>query len=183
MHRQLEAIRAEYDAASARLDGLVSRVPAQAWFTRPAPDRWSPGECIDHINKISVAGIGAIRAALPRAEPLPTPRRLRHDPVGWFLWRIMPPPVRMMRVRSKPQFVPNDVREIRPILDEFARLQTEQLELLAAADGRAIDRVMIVSPVDPRAKYNLFSCFGILARHELRHLWQAEQSLPASGGA
>ena len=31
-------------------------------------------------------------------------------------------------------------------------------------------------PVDARARYNVFAALSIMARHQHRHLWQAEQA-------
>jgi hypothetical protein len=48
-----------------------------------------------------------------------------------------------------------------------------------AADGLPIDAVKITSPVDARARYNVFAALSIMARHQHRHLWQAEQAARA----
>jgi hypothetical protein len=41
--------------------------------------------------------------------------------------------------------------------------------------GWLLGRMWITSPFDRRIRYNAYSCFTILPRHEHRHLWQAEQ--------
>jgi hypothetical protein len=178
VHPQLQEIRGDYDRATARLEALAARVPADAWYRRPDPHRWSPGECVEHLNLTATIFLPVIREGLPRAPRLSSPSaRLRRDLMGWILWRIMPPPVRVMRVKTKPRFEPRSAGDAAALLRDFARLQQEQLQCLTDADGLALDKVTIVSPIDGRARYNLFSCFGILPRHEHRHLWQAEQSL------
>ena len=53
----------------------------------------------------------------------------------------------------------------------------ELLALAREADGLPIDRVKIASPFNTRLRYNVFSAFSILPRHQHRHLWQAEQHL------
>ena len=47
---------------------------------------------------------------------------------------------------------------------------------MRAARGLPIGRVGVVSPFNGRMKYNLFAALSILARHQHRHLWQAEQA-------
>ena len=59
------------------------------------------------------------------------------------------------------------------------RWQTEQLACVRDADGLPIDAVKITSPVDARARYNVFAALSIMARHQHRHLWQAEQAARA----
>jgi hypothetical protein len=179
MHAQLKEIVDEFTSARARLDALARRVPDDDWGVRRDPERWSVSENIEHLNLLDEECIPVIEQALAQARAAggPAPRRYRRDLLGWFLWRIMPPPVRFMRTRSKPGFVPTATLPPEQIRARFERIQDSLLALTAASDGLPIDRIRIVSPVDPRARYNLFAALGILARHQHRHLWQAEQSL------
>jgi hypothetical protein len=65
--------------------------------------------------------------------------------------------------------------QLQAIIDEFSRLQAEQIACVREADGLPLGRVRITSPFDARLKYNLYACFTILPRHQHRHLWQAER--------
>lgn len=176
MHAQIEEIRSEFVVAGNQMRKLVSSVPEQWWTRRPDPDRWSVAECVAHLNLSATAYLPLLDDALARArklDPQP-PGRYRRDPVGWLLWRTMPPPVRM-KVKTTAPFVPTNVRSVSALIAEFERLQQEQLDRVEQADGLPISDVRVVSPFNAKVKYNLFSCFSILPRHEERHLWQAEQ--------
>ena len=61
------------------------------------------------------------------------------------------------------------------LIEEFDHLQTAQLESVARADGLPLERVRVTSPFNARVRYNLYSCFTILPRHQHRHMWQAER--------
>lgn len=176
MHPQLEAITDEFRTAGERLRKLVSAVPEQWWTRRADPDRWSVAECVAHLNLTGVAYLPLLDDALARAQALSArpPRTYRRDPVGWMLWRMMGPPVRVKTKTAAP-FVPTNVRSVSGLIQEFERLQQEQLRRLERADALPLHRVRVVSPFNARVKYNLYSCFSILPRHEHRHLWQAEQ--------
>lgn len=176
MHPQLQAIADEFRAADERLRQLVSAVPEQWWTRRADPDRWSVAECVAHLNLTAAAYLPLLDDALARAQTLhaPPPRAYRRDPVGWMLWRMMGPPVRV-KARTSAPFVPTNVRSVSGLIQEFERLQQEQLRRLEHADALPLNRVRVVSPFNARVKYNLYSCFSILPRHEHRHLWQAEQ--------
>jgi hypothetical protein len=104
------------------------------------------------------------------------PTRFRRDLAGWMLWRTAGPPVRF-RVRTAAQFVPSGSEPLAQLLATFDRLQDEQLDAVARADGRPIHRVKIASPFDPRLRYNLYACLTILPPHQERHIWQAERVL------
>jgi hypothetical protein len=58
--------------------------------------------------------------------------------------------------------------------------------LLAEANGLAIDRLRIASPFARQIRYSVYSAFRLIAVHQRRHLWQAEQvarSVTAVGDA
>lgn len=187
MHPQLQTIADELRGARERLHALAADLPEHLWNERPDPDRWSAAECVAHLNLTSAAYLPLLHKGLARARALgePAPRRYRRDPLGWLLWRSMGPPVRL-RTRTAAPFVPGEAHAPAELVEEFDRLQEEQLRAVEEADGLPLGRVRVASPFDPRVKYNLFACLGILPRHQHRHLWQAEQAarrLSARSGA
>lgn len=176
VHPELQVIADEFRDAGRRLRGLVSTVPEQWWTRRADPDRWSVAECVAHLNLTAAAYLPLLDDALARAQALPAQptRSYRRDPVGWLLWRMMGPPVRV-KTKTTTQFMPTNVRSVAGLIQEFERLQQEQLRRIERADGLPLTRVRVTSPFNEKVKYNLYSCFCILPRHEQRHLWQAEQ--------
>lgn len=178
MHVQLEPVVSEYRAAEARLARLFDAVPAERWEVRPEPGRWSVSECVDHLNRTSEAFVPAMRSAISAAESLrgEGARRFRRDAIGWLLSVIMPPPVRIIRSSTTADFEPVSTASPAELVRRFGELQRAQLECVELADGLPLDRVWIASPFNQRVRYNLYSCFVILPRHQHRHLWQAEQA-------
>jgi hypothetical protein len=178
MHQQLQAIAEELETAQAHLHRLAGAFGVEQWSARPNPRRWSPAECIAHLNLTAVAFRDPVERALEegRRRAAPAPPRYRRDPLGWLLWRIMAPPVRF-KVKTAPAFIPAASRPLGELLAEFDRLQGEQLGWVRAADGLALGQLWVRSPFSARAKYNLYACLSILPRHQERHLWQAEQAL------
>ena len=188
MHPQLQVIADEFRAAGDRLRSLRSAVPEQWWTRRADPERWSVAECVAHLNLTASAYLPLLDDAIERARALgvPAARAYRRDPVGWMLWRTMGPPVRV-KTKTIAEFVPTNVRSVAGLVQEFEQLQAEQMKRLEQADRLPLNEVRVVSPFSSKVKYNLYSCFSILPRHEHRHLWQAEQVAkvlrPASGAA
>lgn len=176
MHPQLKALAAEFQQAQERLDRLAGRLPEECWSRRPSPGRWSVGECVAHLNLTARALLPRLDDALEQARSLgvPAPSRYRHDPLGWLLWLASGPPARL-RSRTAAAFVPSGTDAPGELRATFEQLQAEQLARVQAADGLPLQKVRIVSPFDPRVRYSLYSALTILARHQHRHLWQAEQ--------
>ena len=159
---------------------LRNRVPAEMWSRPPAPERWSPGECVAHLNLSSAFMVPAVRAGIDEARRSgrPVPSRYRRDVLGWLLWKGLGPG-KGFKTKAIPAWVPSGDRHPDELVAEFERWQTEQLACVRDADGLPIDAVKITSPVDARARYNVFAALSIMARHQHRHLWQAEQAARA----
>ena len=179
LHPQLALIAEELMAALDQLHRLAAVVPAARWSQRRDPARWSVAECIAHLNMTSKAYLPLLTSALDEARALGKTASGRHrrDPMGWLLWVTMGPPVRL-RTRTIAAFVPEATADPDDLVRGFERLQDAQLAALRVADGLPLGRVRVSSPFNGRVRYNLYACFGILARHQLRHLWQAEQVWP-----
>jgi len=176
MHPQLQLIADEYRSAQARLHELVRAVPPEQWPRRADPARWSVAECLAHLNLTSLAYVPLLSHAVSRARMLERrpPGRYWRDPIGWLLWATMGPPVRF-RTRTIARFLPASLAAPELLVREFDRLQAAQLDCLAQADGLSLSQVRVTSPFNARVRYNLYSCFTILPRHQHRHLWQAER--------
>ena len=180
MHPQLIAIVHDFELAQSQVDALAERVPDDVWRRRPSPESWSVAECVAHLNLTSRAMLPRLERAIEEAKRLPPngARRYRRDPIGWMLWRTMGPPVRL-KVSTTAAYVPTADADPRTLVSDFRELQQAQLQCVAAADGFAISKVRVVSPFAERVRYNLFAALGMLARHQLRHLWQAERASTA----
>ena len=178
MHPQLQTIVDEFDAATSRLDALVASAPHDAWFSRIDPDRWSVGECVEHLNLTARAYLDILDQGIVEAQRIGgnAPTRYRRDLIGWMLWKSMGPPVRQ-RVKTTAAFVPTAGGSPDDLVTEFKRLQLEQVKRVRQCDGLPLQRVRVQSPFSARVRYNLFSCLTILPPHQHRHLWQAEQLL------
>jgi hypothetical protein len=180
MHVELSAIEQEFESALVRLHDLRARVPAEIWKRRPAPERWSPGECVGHLNLSSASMVPLVRAGIEEARRrgVPAPPRYRRDFMGWLLWKGLGPG-RRFKTKAIPGWVPSGGHHPDELVAEFERWQMQQIACVRDADGLPIDLVKITSPVDARARYNVFAALAIMARHQHRHLWQAEQAARA----
>jgi hypothetical protein len=182
MQAQLGRAIAHFEEMQRRLHRLADSLPAERWNVRSVPTGWSVAECVGHLNLTAQAYLPLLREGLDRARALggPAPARYRMDLVGAIISRAAGPLPRLGRYRfgrgkSPAAFVPSGVLPREHLLAEFDRLQEAQIALVREGDGLPLGRVKIPSPFAPRARYNLYSCFVILPRHQQRHLEQAER--------
>jgi DinB superfamily len=174
---QLNAVIGDLRSAEQRLRTLHAILPGDAWGRRPGLTRWSPAECVAHLNLTSDALLPLLHAGLEQAVDGPgrAASRYRRDLVGWLLWRVMAPSGGL-RTRTIPALVPSVESAREAIIADFERLQSELISCVRAADGLAVDRIKMASPFDARVRYNLYAALTLVPRHQHRHLLQAERA-------
>ena len=94
--------------------------------------------------------------------------------IGWALQRFLEPPYKT-KTKTPPPFLPVAVESMAETLERFDYLQQEVQVRIDRSAGLALDRLRMVSPFNARVKYNLYATFCVIAAHQRRHLWQAEQ--------
>ena len=183
MQIQLAEIIESLNSAQSRLRRFTDTLPESGWSKRPGPDRWSAAECVEHLNLTSRAYLPLLRdaSAIAREIRRSPKKHYRRDALGWFMSMMIGPlrhlgKFRVPRVKTTPAFVPKAGRSRTEILSDFVRLQGELISLIQSADGLAIDEVKIVSPFGGRMRYSAYSALVIVARHEHRHIQQAEEA-------
>ena len=109
-----------------------------------------------------------------------TRSKYRRDAIGWLMSIMIAPrhagKVPLPRVKTTPDFVPKAGRSRTAILSDFVQLHGALIALAQSADGLPIDDVKVTSPFGGRMKYNAYSALVIIARHDDRHLQQAEEA-------
>jgi DinB family protein len=183
VQRQLRAINDSLESAQSRLRRLSDKISDKDWSKRPAPDSWSAAECVEHLNLTAKAYVPLLRDAVSRARKSSDPpsKHYRRDPLGWLMSMMIGPirglgKFRMPRVKTTAAFVPRGGRPQSEILSDFVRLQAELAAVIRSGDGLPLDGVKIVSPFGGRVKYSAYSALVIVARHQHRHIDQAEEA-------
>ncbi len=182
MNPQLDALARELEQATAHAREIETRLSTADLVKRPGPKRWSPAECIQHLNLTS-------RAYLPLIEPglaelrdkkkfSTAPYRMERK-ARFLAWLLKPPP--RFRMPTTAPFMPVNLSDPVRVIPGFIALQDKLLEQLRLADGLALDQYLIASPFSKNVRYNLYSAFALIAVHERRHLWQADQAIAAVG--
>ena len=174
----MSAIVQDLQAVEQRLRQLHSWLPREAWSQPPASGRWSPAECVEHLNLTSRAMLPLLHEGLRKAgrSPIGPPAQYRRDIVGWLIWKLIAPSNRF-RTRTIRAFVPSADQSPDTVMSEFSRLQSEVIACVRAADGLPIDRVTVQSPFDGRVACNLYAALTLIPRHQERHALQAERAV------
>src|SRR5947207_1996287 len=154
MPSQLESLAAEFRAINHDVRALVARAGIERLTERPAKGGWNIAECLEHLNLTTRAYLPLWRAALADAPAGSGPYKL--DLWGKVLvWMLEPPP--KFKMPTTQPFMPLQTPAPDQVLPAFLATQEELLTALAAADGRALDKVKLSSPFNQRMRYNVWS--------------------------
>jgi hypothetical protein len=178
-------IASELDAADARAVALVKDLTSDQLNWKPRPDAWSVGQCLEHLclsnevyAKPMLDSLGG-RATGPVDE-------IRPGWFGrWFIRRYIEPATQSTRGRAPSKVVPV-VRQIdASILRRFIASNARIRDVIAGARQHDVNRVRFRNPFVPLIRFTVGTGLQIVARHNHRHLLQAERvrQLTLSEGA
>lgn len=164
---QLEAVR--LDARE-----LAADLTQEQFNWRPAPRRWSIGQCIEHIALTSRIYPDAIRRMIAESQQrkLRGERGHRDGVIAQWVVRGMEPPPRL-RVRTARRVEPARELDRATVMAGFEGILDEFSRLMLAADGTSLQHARMASPFLPILRLTLRQVFAINLAHARRHLWQA----------
>lgn len=163
---------------------LLTAGDEAALHCAPGPGRWSAAQSIDHLTRSLEATLPAMTTAVERGR---TRSILGAAPYGrgtfpgrWLLAILEAPVGRGVPAprRFRPAAEPGAAPEL---AHAFAAAQGRVRSLLRAADGLALGRLRLATPVSPLLRVTLAQAFRIHVAHEARHRVQAWQALRAAG--
>jgi hypothetical protein len=145
-----------------------------AW--RPAPDAWSVGECLSHLNvtarlslvRIDEAICDGLRDNVYGSGPF------RYGWIDRLILHATEPPSRW-HVGAPALLHPVSGQARDEVLLAFRAFQDQFIDRLRRADGLHLARVRVTSPVARWRRFSLGAAFAVLAAHERRHLVQARR--------
>lgn len=151
---------------------------------RPAPGRWSVGQCLMHLANSTDAALPHIDRAIAHARERSWPRPMAPVRYGWFTrWMIgsmEPPPKRLMKT-FKIFFPPDEPLRKEDVLRALGASRDRLLDRARQADQVDFKRAIVVSPVSRLFRLPLGGYLAFLAAHDRRHLHQAQQVKAAPG--
>lgn len=178
-----DAYAAAFRRALAEFEEIAGPLSRPAFNWRPAPEKWSVGQCIDHLNRMSERYLPELEATVSAGGPGGQPP-FHYGPLGRLFIRGTSPEV-LLKVRTMDAMAPRagdlDPAEVLATL----RAHTARfLDVIARARGLDLSKIRMRSPFLPRVPFLTFPVGALLegsAGHELRHLDQARRVTEAPG--
>jgi hypothetical protein len=179
---ELDVFRQQFERISSDADALVAALSDEQFNWRPASDRWSVAQCIDHLNVTARVYLPmldeGIADAIRRGQYGEGP--FRYNWFGRLFVRAQEPPYRF-RVKAPKAFQPRSDRPRNDVMAAFRAYQVQYIDRLRQANGLDLSRAKVRSPVSNWIRIPLGSGFAVMAAHERRHLWQARNLINDPG--
>lgn len=179
----LESAREQFETTVQDARALTGSLSEAEFNWRPAPGRWSIGQCLQHLatgtDEVLPAIDRTIAAARQRQLVLQGP--VRYGVFSRMMVRSMEPPVKW-RMKTNRMFQPRaESLQREAVLAELTASRGRILDRVRQSTGLDLRRAIVVSPVSRLIRVPLGAYLAFLAAHDRRHLWQARQVRAASG--
>jgi len=174
-------LTSEFDAADARAIAITQNLTVDQLNWRPRPDAWSIGQCLEHLclsNEVYVRPIAeALNGAASGYAMEITPGWFGR----WFIRTYIEPTTQKAPHRAPSKIVPITKQVDSSILDRFIASNIKMREVAARAQRCDVNRIRFRNPFVPLIRFTVGTGLQIIARHNHRHLLQAERVKQMSG--
>ena len=165
----------ELDASDARAIALVKPLTPEQLNWKPSPEKWSVGQCVEHLAISNEVYLGPIADALA-GPPSGSVDEITPGWFGrWFIRNYIAPSPQTKRARAPKQIAPVLSRVEPTILERFLTGNRGMRELVTRAAGYDVNRLRFRNPFIPVIRFTVGTGFEITSKHEDRHLLQAER--------
>ena len=137
---------------------------------------WSVGQCLDHLTRTNTLSLNAMRAAVEENRDQLEPRQKALQPSGpltRFYAKFSEPPPKVKLPAPRKLAPPSQLAE--DVAANFAGTQNGLVEFVQQYGGADLGDVKYNNSLVSDLRITIDTGLVILAVHNRRHLWQAEQ--------
>jgi hypothetical protein len=173
----LQQLLDDVDKADRKAEEIAARLTDAEFFWQPDEGRrWSVAQCLDHLATMNVVYGGAVRSGIARAKARGSVRRGPARPGFFgrkFVASMEPPVTRKMKAPAKS--IPNPGHSREEILRAYRAAHDDVRRMIADAATIDASSAKFQNPFIPLVKVRVATGLHVIAAHDRRHLWQAEQ--------
>ena len=149
---------------------------------RPRPDKWSVGQCLEHLTIFGGYYLPSIARELQRARNRGTrpAETVKHGPIGRKFVEAMQQDAATKPLKAPQKFAPSGSRLPRTVVEVFSRQIDELLGLIEQAREVNANSVRIPNAIIPLVRLRLPDQLEVLVTHMQRHIAQAEHVLEST---
>jgi hypothetical protein len=173
----------DVNAADRAADVIAAGCTDEQFHWRPRGGQgWSIGQCLDHLATINVVYGDAVRRGIEAARARGWTRRAPAVPgfFGALFVKSLEPPVRR-RLRAPANTRPGPSKSRDEILAAYHAAHARIAALVTDTAEIDANRACFVNPFLRMVRVRVSTGLRVIAAHDRRHLWQAEQVRKAAG--
>ena len=179
LHPDVDGIIAHVRINLNSLDGITKGLSKEQFNWCPETGRWSVGQCIQHLNMIDGADLNRLARVISAAQTKGAPP-FHYGIISRKFVNAMELPI-VKKFRAPKDYLPPAEVEIDPTVAEFRRICNELIRVAEAARGLDLRKIKTGLSGIPLVKMPIGARMSLIATHDTRHLWQADQVLKAPG--
>lgn len=162
----IATLRTALNADRRTLRAAVDRVPASLWTVKPAPDRWSVAEVLEHLSIVERGALMRVRALIQEAPAVDVTTTVTAIDRGFLENRTR-------RLMAPDRIQPTGTVSVEAAL---AALDSSREELMVALDGaEACDLSKVTQPHPVLGPLDGYQWIAIIGGHEMRHALQIDE--------
>lgn len=154
-------------------------LPVSLLNSQPQPNKWSPLQCIEHLNIYGRYYLPAIEKGITHAKHTPEPTFTSGWLGNYFVESIKLPksgtPSKPMKTLKS--YNPNKLLDKQQVISEFLIQQEQLLELLEASKKVNLEKIRIPISINRLIKIRLGDCLRFVIYHNQRHFQQALKAM------
>ena len=161
--------------------GEWQMIPHSSFALRPAADKWSANECLQHLNSYGNYYLPAIEKAITRSatqQQYPA-AQFKTGWLGNYFTRLMLPSKdgHVKKMKSPGAHVPKNIIGSHEVISCFIDQQEKMLQLLEAAKKIDLNKTKVAISIAPVIRLKLGDVFSFITAHNQRHVLQADNAL------
>ncbi|MEQ1729051.1 MAG: DinB family protein [Vicinamibacterales bacterium] len=162
----IAALRFALNADRRTLRAAVARVPTSLLTVKPAPDRWSVAEVLEHLSIVERGALMRVRGLIQEAPVVDAPTAL--TPIDRdFLQN------RAKRIMAPERIKPTGTMSIDAALAALESSREELLAILHEAEGRDLSKA--TQPHPALGPLDGYQWIALIGGHEMRHALQIDE--------
>ena len=167
------ALRATLNADRRTLRAAVERIPRSLQTVKPAPDRWSVAEVLEHLAIVERGALMRVRALIQDAPATDSPAEL--TPIDRDFLKN-----RTARISAPDRIQPTGTMSVDAALAALESSREELLAVLHEVEGRDLSKVS--QPHPALGPLDGYQWIAIIGGHEVRHSLQIDEIGAALAG-
>ena len=181
MDAHIEGSLLQLTSIAQDLPEFAGRLSAAQFNWRPSPERWSVGQCVEHLNITTERYLPVLdqQIGVARTRGHAGGRPFTMGILERAFYWMLEPPVKTRVKAPKAFHAPPDL-PVEATVTRWHQLHERLAECLRSADGVDLGATKVKSQFGP-VSFTLGGTFSILLAHERRHTWQARQVLNHPG--